>query len=206
MSLSFFVFSTYIREEASSLEIKFSQFDTLYRECYNFAMIRNIVLIGFMGTGKSTLAGILQQQLGRKAVSTDAMVEKLEAKSIAEIFKNSGEGYFRNLEHRVVRDLSNQEGLIIDCGGGAVLNPDNIQALKKNGILIHLACEPQEILRRVQMQPKRPLLDVSDPLSKINELLNVRQPFYEKADVTLDTTDGDLHRVAREVITYVKQN
>jgi shikimate kinase len=92
----------------------------------------------------------------------------------------------------------------VDCGGGVVLNPRNIEILRKTGTLVYLSCQPEEILRRVMMQPKRPLLDVLDPLAKIRELLKERKPFYEQADMTLDTSDGDLHRVAREVIKEIK--
>jgi shikimate kinase len=169
-------------------------------------MPKNIILIGFMGSGKSTLARILSEQLGLPVVSTDALIEEKEGRSIADIFKNSGEASFRDLEHRIILEIVNTQGVIVDCGGGVVLNPKNIEILKKTGTLVHLSCEPQEILRRVKMQPKRPLLDVPDPLAKIRELLKVRQPFYEQADMTMDTSDGDLHRVAREVIKKIKHD
>jgi shikimate kinase len=168
-------------------------------------MHRNIVLIGFMGSGKSTLAKILNKDLGWEVVSTDDFIQQSEGKRIADIFKEFGEKYFRELEHRVVMELSLRQKLIIDCGGGVVLNQDNIQALKRNGTIFYLTCQAEEIYRRVQMQPKRPLLDVPDPLLKIKELLMIRQPYYEQADVTLDTTDGDLHRVALELLKYVNK-
>ena len=157
-----------------------------------------------MGSGKSTLARILSEELNWSSVSTDAKIEQKEGRSIANIFRDSGEAYFRNLEHQAVVEIAGNQGVIVDCGGGVVLNPENIALLKRTGILVYLSCAPEEMYRRIQMQPKRPLLDVPDPLGKIRELLKQRQPFYEQADMTLDTSDGDLHRVAREVIKRVK--
>lgn len=166
-------------------------------------MKRNIVLIGFMGSGKSTLARILSQKLGWPAVSTDSLVEQKEGKTIAEIFKDSGEEYFRHLEHQVVLQVARKQGAIVDCGGGVVLNPKNIEALKKTGTIVFLSCDADVIYKRVKMQPKRPLLDVADPLARIKELLKERQPFYAQADLALDTSDGDLAKVAQQVIDKV---
>ena len=166
-------------------------------------MKRNIILIGFMGSGKSTLARILSKELGWPSVSTDAWVEEKERKSITDIFKESGEAYFRDLEHQAVVEITASQGVIVDCGGGVVLNPKNIEILTKTGTLVYLSCAPEEIYRRILAQPKRPLLDVTDPMARIHELLKQRQPFYEQADMIVDTSDGDLHRVAREVIKRI---
>lgn len=166
-------------------------------------MKKNLVLIGFMGTGKSSIARILSQKLGSPVISTDALIEKREGKKIAEIFRQSGEPHFRFMEHKVVLEAASNQGSVIDCGGGVVLNPENMKALKKNGVLIHLRCAPKEILRRIKLQPNRPLLDVADPLAKINELLRQRQEHYAQADFTIDTTDGDLEKAAQIIITRV---
>lgn len=166
-------------------------------------MKRNIVLIGFMGSGKSTLARILSEKLGWPAISTDAVVESKEGKKIVNIFKDSGEAHFRRLEHEAILEVANKRGFIVDCGGGVVLNPKNMDALKKTGTLVYLSCDADVIYKRVKTQPKRPLLDVSDPLAKIKQLLKERQPYYQQADLTLDTSDGDLSRVAQAIIQKV---
>lgn len=166
-------------------------------------MKSNIVLIGFMGCGKSTLARILSQKLGWPAISTDAAVESKEGKKIADIFKDSGEERFRRLEHEAVLEVANKKGVIVDCGGGVVLNPKNIEVLKKAGTMVFLSCDADVIYKRVKIQPKRPLLDVPDPLAKIKQLLKERQPYYQQADLTLDTSDGDLARVAQELMQKV---
>lgn len=166
-------------------------------------MKRNIVLIGFMGCGKSTLARILSQKLGWPSFSTDAVVEAKAGKKIPEIFQDEGEGHFRHMEHEAVLEVARKQGVIVDCGGGVVLNPKNIEALKKTGTLVFLSCDADVIYKRVKTQPKRPLLDVPDPLAKIKDLLKERQPYYQQADMTMDTSDGDLSRVAQEIIQKV---
>lgn len=166
-------------------------------------MKRNIVLIGFMGCGKSTLARILTQKLGCPVLSTDAMIESKEGKKIEKIFKDSGEEYFRRLEHEAVLEVANKKGVIVDCGGGVVLNPKNIEALKRTGTLVFLSCDADVIYNRVKTQPKRPLLDVPEPRAMIKQLLKERQPYYQQSDLTLDTSDGDLARVALELIEKV---
>lgn len=166
-------------------------------------MKRNIVLIGFMGSGKSTLARILSQMLRWPAISTDTVIEQKAGKKIPAIFKDSGEEYFRRLEQEAVVEVAKERGVIIDCGGGVVLNPENIKVLKATGILVYLSCSPDVIYQRVRSQPKRPLLDVPDQLAKIKELLDQRQMYYQQADMTLDSSDGDLTRVALEIIQKV---
>ena len=167
-------------------------------------MKRNIILIGFMGSGKSTLSRILTEKLGWPGISTDARIELKEGRKIADIFKDAGETYFRNVEHQVVLEVAAERGVVVDCGGGVVLIPANMEALKKTGTVIYLSCAPQEIYRRINLQPKRPLLDVPDPLAKIQDLLKERQSLYAQADMTLDTTDGNLSRVAEEIIEKLK--
>ena len=163
-------------------------------------MKRNIVLVGFMGSGKSTLAHILTERLKRPCVSTDEYIEQKEGRKISQIFKDSGEEYFRSLEHKAVQEIAGRQGVIVDCGGGVVLNPDNVKLLKETGVMVFLSCDPKVIYQRVLMQPKRPLLDVPDPLAEIQRLLKVRMSQYKQANVTIDTSDGDMSRVANELM------
>ena len=166
-------------------------------------MKRNIVLVGFMGSGKSTLARILKDRLKRPSVSTDNYIEQKEGRKISRIFTDSGEGYFRALEHKVIQEIAAQQGLIVDCGGGVVLNPDNVELLKKTGTMVYLSCVSQVIYERILMQPKRPLLDVGDPWAEIEKLLKVRTPLYEQADIIIDTSHGDMPRVADELMARI---
>jgi shikimate kinase len=158
------------------------------------AMKKNIVLIGFMASGKSTLGRVLQKQLGWPLISTDEYIEKKEGRKITQIFKDSGEVHFRTLTDHPV---------IIDCGGGIVLNPENIKLLKSTGIVIYLSCRVDVIDERIHLQPTRPLLDVPDPKAKIEMLLKEREHLYQKADLTIDTSDGDMMRVAKMVLQNI---
>ncbi len=162
-------------------------------------MSKNIVLIGFMGAGKSVAAKELARRLKREAVSTDKAVEKSEKRPIADIFQNSGEKHFRQLEKDVVAELAEKENLIIDCGGGVFTSDDNIRHLKKSGSVICLTATPECLLERTRRTKIRPLLNVPDPLKKIKELLVVREPFYRQAHHWLDTTGKTNQEVCDEI-------
>ncbi len=100
---------------------------------------KNIILVGFMGSGKSLTSNKLAGALGREVYSTDQLIEKREGRGITEIFRDSGESYFRKVEKEVVKDASKENGIILDCGGGVVLDPENITHLKKNGLIFYLS-------------------------------------------------------------------
>lgn len=106
--------------------------------------MKNIVLIGMMGCGKSTIGALLSEKLGRKLVDTDALIVEREGRSISEMFAAAGEGYFRDLELSVSRELGEKEGLIIACGGGLPMRPDCITALKQSGVVFWLRRDPGE--------------------------------------------------------------
>ena len=162
-------------------------------------MSENIVLIGFMGAGKSVAAKELARRLKREAVSTDSVVEKKEKQPITDIFEKFGEAHFRQLEKDAVVELSAKENLIIDCGGGVFINEENIRQLKKNGVVICLSATPECLLERTQRTKIRPLLNVPDPLKKIKELLVVREPFYRQAHHWIDTTGKTNQEVCDEI-------
>ena len=166
--------------------------------------MKNIVLIGFMDSGKSVTARILAEILKREVVSTDQLIEQKEKRGIPEIFNQSGEEYFRQVERRVVEELSNREGVIIDCGGGVVTVKENLTSLKKNGILIHLAASVDLIYERVSRRTNRPLLNVPDPKAKIKELLQERRASYDEADITVDTDNKSAKQVCSEIIPLIK--
>lgn len=162
-------------------------------------MDKNIVILGFMGTGKTAVAKKIANDLRMQFVETDSIIEEREGISINEIFSAKGEPYFRKVEADVVKELSNKKGLVISAGGGVVLNPDNIKELQKNCILICLNATPEEIYKRVQDEKHRPLLKVNDPLKKIKDLLNYRKPYYNKIKLQIDTTGKSIEDVVGEV-------
>jgi shikimate kinase len=166
--------------------------------------MKNIVLVGFMGTGKTSVARALSRKLGMKYVSTDEFIEKKEKTSIADIFSGKGENYFRKAEKDAVKGLSLMENVVIDAGGGAVTDPENVEHLKKKGIIVCLWAEPEVILDRTKKYTHRPLLNVGNPLEKIRELLMVRKPFYERADYHIHTSKMTPGQVVEEIERTVK--
>lgn len=161
--------------------------------------MKNIVLLGFMGTGKTGVAKQLAHDLNLEFIEMDSIIESREGIKINEIFAKKGEPYFRKIESDVVNELSNKENLVISAGGGVVLDSSNIDNLRKNGILICLDAQPEEILRRVSRQKHRPLLNIENPLGKINELLKVRKPYYDKIHFHVETTKKNIKEVVSDI-------
>lgn len=153
--------------------------------------MKNIVLIGMMGCGKTTIGGLLAQKLGRALVDTDALIVEREGRSISEIFASDGEGRFRELEADVSQELGEREDLIIACGGGLPLRPDCIGALKKNGVVFWLRRDPAETYdsmdtagRPLAQQGRRDFL----------ERFAQREPVYRRwADHVIDEFSSPEH-------------
>ncbi|MFH0763940.1 MAG: shikimate kinase [Candidatus Omnitrophota bacterium] len=162
--------------------------------------MRNIVLVGFMGTGKTTIAIELSHRLGMKYVSIDDLIEKRERCTINEIFTKRGEDYFRNVESAVIRDAACMDNLVIDTGGGAVLRDENMAYMKSNGIIVCLTAGEDVIMERTKKYKYRPLLNVEDPKRKIRDLLAKRLPYYAKADYTIDTGEFTARQVIDKIV------
>lgn len=167
---------------------------------------KNIVLVGFMGTGKSAVAKIMATRTGKKLVEMDALIEGQEGMTVEVIFAQKGEPYFRAREREMVQRLSSQSGLVISTGGGVVLNPDNVEDFRKGGTVICLSASPETIFKRVKSQTHRPLLKTPNPLETIKELLAARAPFYEKADAQVNTDGKSLAEIAAEVERIISDN
>lgn len=165
---------------------------------------KNIALVGFMGTGKTTIAQLLAIELKVNSIDIDALIEEKSGMKIVDIFAQKGEPFFRKLEKNIVADISKETGKILACGGGVVLDESNIQNLKKNGIIICLKARPEIILDRTKAYAQRPLLNVDNPKAKISELLKKRHKFYAKADYTIDTSDLNKAEVVREIMHKIK--
>lgn len=167
--------------------------------------MKNIVLTGFMGTGKSEVSRELSRILGWKAIDVDAEIEKSQKMTITEIFKQFGEPRFRDIETEMIRIFSKNKNVIISTGGGAVLRQENMDAVRENGIVVCLTAKPETILRRTGNNNDRPLLQVEEPLKKIKELLEFRRPYYEKADIMIDTEGKTPLEIAEEIIEKIKK-
>lgn len=164
----------------------------------------NIALVGFMGTGKTSAGKLAAKKLGLKYVDTDEEIEKKAGITVSEIFSNFGEPYFRDLEAKTIKEISERGGQVISCGGGAVLRDENIKNLKAGGIVVCLSASPEAIFERIKHEAHRPLIQVPDPKKRIRELLAERAPHYAKADETIDTTKLTIAQVASEIIRLVR--
>ncbi len=162
--------------------------------------MKNIVLTGFMGTGKTAVGKELSRLLNMKLVDIDTEIGKNERTTINDMFKNFGEKHFREIETEMIKKFSRQNNIIISTGGGAVLREENMAALRENGIIFCLSACPETILKRTSASDERPLLKVEDPLARIGELLKLRMPFYEKADIMIDTEGKTPLQIAEEII------
>ncbi|HEX7860478.1 MAG TPA: shikimate kinase [Verrucomicrobiae bacterium] len=160
----------------------------------------NIALIGFMGTGKSTVGQLAAGMLGFRFVDTDEMIERMAGKRITDIFASDGEARFREHERDIVAKLREMTRTVVSTGGGLVTNPENLASLKEHALTVCLWCSAETILKRVGHQTHRPLLRVENPLEKIRALLNERAPAYRQADVLLSSEFRKPKEVAMHVV------
>ena len=152
-------------------------------------MLPNLVLIGFMGCGKSSVGRRLSGLTGHRFVDTDELVVQSEGRTISEIFSQSGEDYFRDVEQRSLEELVGVCGIILSTGGGLVLRPANRETLKKIGIVAWLDASPAVLFERETRSAKRPLLQTVDPRKAFDDLLSVRRELYDlAADFRIDST------------------
>ena len=184
---------------------------------------RNIIFVGFMGTGKTTIGHALADQLKRDFVDMDVELEARAGKPILRIFAEDGEPVFRRMERDLVVELSRRpvrhslgdggpvrhslgddgSNLVIAAGGGIVLNPENIRDFSATGHVICLKTMPDEILRRVSGFSHRPLLEHGDKIERIRKLLMARQPFYDAIPCQVDTTGKSVTDVVAEVMDRI---
>jgi len=165
----------------------------------------HIILIGFSTTGKSKVGQEVAKQLSWELVDTDEEIVKLTGKSIAQIFAQEGEEYFRQIEQQVLAEACEKERAVIAAGGGAILDSQNRELMKRRGVVVCLEATPETIYQRLLKDteasgPLRPLLDVADPLQRISQLKEYRQPYYAIADWTVHTDELSLEEVCQEVI------
>lgn len=169
-------------------------------------MAKNIVLIGFMGTGKSTVGIKLAERLRMKFVDMDREIEKISGMTIPMMFKKHGEVRFRSEEALMAKKLSQCSSLVIATGGGVVLREDNVLALRRNGIMICLDADPQVILDRVNRKKgTRPLLKKNVDETQIEQMLSEREEYYRMADYRIDTSDKEMDKIVDEILQFIKQ-
>ena len=162
--------------------------------------IQNIALIGFMGTGKSSVGQMLAANLHFSFLDTDHELERRAGKSISEIFAQDGEPAFREWEGLIVQDLTQRKKTIISTGGGLPANDVNLASLKTHALVVCLWASEEKIWERVRNQSHRPLLHDPDPVAKIHSLLAARKPFYQQADILVNTEMRSVREVAQQIV------
>lgn len=189
-------------EFSEELELLYNQILKISRKLQSkYLFPFNIVLVGFMGSGKTSVGTELSTLLEMDYIDTDDIIVKDSGISINEIFNAYGEAEFRKLERKTIEGLKDTKNTIISCGGGVVLDSTNIELLRDNGKIVWLKVSPGEILNRLLDDDSRPLLKDSFTLKGLSEILKNRLPLYENAgDIIIDTDKKDVREIAEEII------
>lgn len=169
--------------------------------------MKNVILIGFMGTGKTSTGKMLASKLGCAFIDMDQKIEEEAGMCIPDIFAQKGEAHFRQLEKDLVERLSARRNAVISTGGGTVKNPDNVAAFKKSGIIICLSASVDAVLERTKRHGTRPVLDQADQGDRrkaVESLMAERKDLYQQADFTVDTSDLSPLQVVDVVVRFLK--
>jgi len=164
----------------------------------------NVFLVGFMGTGKSSVGRRLSKEMGLRFIDTDELIEAQAKMSISEIFRLKGEDQFRELEEEVLSKIARFQGCVVATGGGIVLRERNIETMRRSGIVVCLTASPEAIYSRLKDDSNRPLLAGGNAMNRIEEMLAYRKPYYEKAEYIIDTSDLSVGQAVAEVGRIVK--
>ena len=175
--------------------------------------MKNIILYGFMGTGKTTVGRMLATKSGSAFIDTDAEIVKRQGMSIPDIFATRGEEYFRQCEAELMQELAGKRGTIISTGGGTMRNPANVAALHGSGIVVYLVADVDTILARTQKQGERPVLDrasrqTGSRRAGIEQLIAERRAMYESVnpDLTVDTSNMTPLEIVTKILSYAKSH
>jgi shikimate kinase len=158
-----------------------------------------------MGTGKTSVGKKVARKKKRKFLDLDELIELRERRIISDIFAQEGQPYFREIEKKALREVSREDDFVVACGGGIVLDKDNIDIMKRTGIIICLSASPKVILERTSCQAQRPLLNVTDPKKQIEFLLKFRAPYYALADKNIDTSKLSIREAADRVLKLISK-
>ena len=168
---------------------------------------KNIVLVGLMGSGKSSIGRTIAKKLNRRFIDTDRYIERKAGKTTAEIFNAGGEGEFRIFEKEVIKKISQYVGIVVATGGGALKDPENFRYLKESGWIIALYASPATLYKRIEGKRVRPLLlNEGDPVKKLEEIFNDRKTMYAQADFQVDTEGKEIDQIADEIISLLNVN
>ncbi|MBP1624026.1 MAG: aroK-1 [Acidobacteria bacterium] len=164
----------------------------------------NLILCGFMATGKSSVGKRLAEMTGYEFLDMDEAIEADEGMTIPEIFASRGEAVFRELECRMVDQVAQRRKCVVATGGGTTVNPQNLETLRRCGILINLTADIQTILLRAGSGEDRPMLQQGDRVERIRTLLQNRAEAYGKADFAVDTSSRSIEEVAQLIVNRLR--
>jgi len=168
---------------------------------------RSLYLIGFMGSGKSTVSRHMSRSLGVPKIEMDDLLAERAGKSITQIFAEDGEEVFRQMETELLREIGAGEPALVSCGGGVVLRPENVEIMKNSGTILMLSATPETIFSRVRHSTKRPILNGNMNVEFIAELMAKRDPAYRAAaDVTVSIDGKTSDIVAKELVERIRKN
>ena len=168
--------------------------------------IYNIVLIGFMGAGKSTISEFLKNSFAMEVIEMDQIIAEREGMTISDIFEVYGEQYFRNLETNLLIEMQSKTNVVISCGGGTPMRECNVVEMKKNGRVVLLTAKPETILDRVKDSHDRPLIENNKTVPFIADLMEKRREKYEAAaDIIIETDGKDELQICEELILRLRQ-
>lgn len=166
----------------------------------------NIFLIGFMGTGKSTISRALKKELGMECMEMDEIIEEKQGMPIPKIFEKYGEDYFREAESRLLMELRERDNVIVSCGGGVVVRKENIGYMRESGKVVLLSATPQTVYERVKNSTNRPILNGNMNVEYIGELMEKRREKYQAAADIVIVTDGKrTEEICREIIQKLEE-
>ena len=160
----------------------------------------NIVLVGFMGAGKTTVGRRLAARLGYRFIDVDCCIEQEQGCPISEIFHYADEKYFRRLETDFIKRLQNLSNVIVSTGGGILTTEGNLELLHRIGKIFYLKTDLEETFARIKKSTNRPLLNVENPKEKMVALFKSREHFYQEADITIETTAKNIYQITNEII------
>lgn len=165
--------------------------------------MKTIVLIGMMGSGKTTIGKLLGEKLTLRSIDIDVIIEQNERRTVSEIFQNEGEKYFRNIERETIKKNFTNKDLIISLGGGAFEDQLTQELLLKNSTVIYLKTSPNVILERIKNNTNRPLLKNQMTVEKIQSIILQRQKNYELANITILTDNKNTDRIVEEILGVI---
>jgi shikimate kinase len=153
-----------------------------------------------MGTGKTTVGRELAKKKKWQFLDLDDLIELKEKRTIPSIFARHGEPYFRKVEKKILKEVSKEKKFVVACGGGVVLDKDNIKIMKETGLMVCLSASPEVILERTSTYRHRPLLNVGNPKKQIELLLKLRATYYAQADKTIDTSKISVKEIVEKIL------